>query len=169
MSSGVKNPATSQAYLVGFTYTRPGDISTTKFSDLPPGPDWALYRLPVVSAATTDDSYIFDDEAETPVLESTPRIPEESAAHDLYGLGIVLLEIGHWTTAQRMSRAKGIDGDIRAFQERELPTQVEKLAPRRGTIYQNVVRKCLNPSLWEPQYLAANLADILQSLRLCRV
>lgn len=169
LSTGVGNPATSQTYLVGFTYTRPGDISTTEFSDLPQGRDWALYRLPVSSGATIDDSDIFDDEAESPALAPAPQLLAESAAHDLYGLGIVLLEIGHWTTAQRMSRAKGIDGDLRTFQERELPVQVEKLAARCGTIYQSVVRKCLNPANWEPDSLEANLAGILQSLKLCQV
>lgn len=100
-----------------------------------------------------NDSDIFDDDSDkdipSPALTPPSPVLTESTAHGLYGLGILLMEIGHWTTVERMSRAKGVNGDLRVFQNRELLIQIEKLAARCGTIYQSVVRMCLDLTNWE--------------------
>ncbi|KAI1379828.1 hypothetical protein F4677DRAFT_295970 [Hypoxylon crocopeplum] len=166
LSFGAGHAAVSKLYLVGFSYARPGEDSISEFSDLPQGKDWALYRPP--EARYGDASLSDDDDTSSPVLPSAPSATTASPSDDLYGLGVVLLEIGHWTTAQRMSRAKGIDGDAHAFVKRELPAQVEKLAARCGTIYQDVVRKCLDPAYWSQDDVVDHLASILESLKLCR-
>ncbi|KAI0378059.1 hypothetical protein F5Y04DRAFT_262847 [Hypomontagnella monticulosa] len=168
LSFGVGDAAVSRLYLVGFSYARPGEDSMSEFSDLPQGKYWALYRPPEArygDAGLSDDE---NDDTSSPVLPSAPSAPTASPSDDLYGLGIVLLEIGHWTTAQRMSRAKDIDGDAHAFVKRELPAQVEKLAARCGTIYQDVVRKCLDPAYWSQDDVMDHLASVLESLKLCR-
>ncbi|UKZ77746.1 hypothetical protein TrVFT333_005472 [Trichoderma virens FT-333] len=167
LSFGVGSDAMSKLYLVGFTYARPDDESSFEFSDLPQGRDWAFYRPPTITNAKSD---IFDDDEgdNASILTTESLATVGSAAHDIYGLGIVLLEIGHWTIAQKMSKSKGIINDVRTFQQQELPVQVEKLAARCGTIYRDVVRQCLDPTNWRQEIVIDNLASILQSLRLCR-
>lgn len=149
---------TSRVFFVGFTYARQGDKSQ-EFSELPKGHDWDYYRFHA-SFRNGDDEIDVD-----PPLEAAPETTPApgSAAHDLYGLGIVLLEIGLWTTVQSMAGDRGVVD----FQANKLRTYVEQLSHRCGDIYQSVVEKCLTPSLWDPSSLTDKLADILASLKLC--
>jgi len=167
LAFGAGDDAVSRLYLVGFTYARPGD-SLSEFSDLPQSKDWAFYRPPLTTNSSRDDSYIFDDDIFSPEAPPDLEVSSDSVAYDMYGLGIVLVEIGHWTTVHALAKSIGLDSDLQTFQAEGLPKQVEKLAARCGTIYQSVVVKCLDSAHWRQESVTQNLADILQSLRLCR-
>lgn len=63
-----------------------------------------------------------------------------NTANDLYGLGVVLVEIGHWCTASQIRGHRG----SRDFHVDLLPQAVDKLEFNMGKIYKNVVLMCLN-------------------------
>ena len=133
-------------------------------SDLPEGKDWAFYRPRSATRSADngdDDEDLFDggfSEQDTMALPGT-------TAYDMYGLGVVLLEIGIWAPAYNMVK----DGNLETFQNKGLPENVERLGSRCGAIYRSVVQKCLDPSNWGPRETTTeNLASILESLRVCR-
>lgn len=130
--------AISKVYLIGFTYIRPGEPLPSAISELPEGKDWAFYRPPSTARVvwdSDDDEDLFDDSASSRITTAMPG----TTAYDMYGLGIVLLEIGMWATAYNMSK----NGKLETFFAQGLPGHIEKLGPRCGAIYQGVVRKCL--------------------------
>jgi serine/threonine protein kinase len=63
-------------------------------------------------------------------------------AFDYFSLGVVLLELGTWTTMESL-RSHHSDLNIEDFQEILLSTYVPMLRERRGGIYENAVRSCL--------------------------
>jgi hypothetical protein len=60
--------------------------------------------------------------------------------HDLYGLGVILLEIGLWKTANAMRGRAG----LRDFHQEIIPQYVEQLSYRVGDCYHDAVHKCLH-------------------------
>jgi hypothetical protein len=60
--------------------------------------------------------------------------------HDLYGLGVILLEIGLWKTANAMRGRAG----LRDFHQEIIPQYVEQLSYRVGDCYRDAVHKCLH-------------------------
>ncbi|KAF1999572.1 kinase-like protein [Amniculicola lignicola CBS 123094] len=63
-------------------------------------------------------------------------------AFDYYSLGIVLLELGTWSTMESL-RSYHSETNIEDFKETLLSTYVPLLRERRGSIYESVVRSCL--------------------------
>jgi hypothetical protein len=157
------NSAITKLYLIGFAYTRPGEVVPSGISDLPEGKDWAFYRPPSATRSANpaeDEEDLFDggfSAQDTTTLSGT-------TAYDMYGLGIVLLEIGIWAPAYGMVK----NGKLETFWAKGLPENVEKLGSRCGAIYRSVVRKCLDPANWGPEDTTENLASVLESLRICR-
>ena len=158
---GIRN-----VYLVGFTYSRAKD-SASEFSNLPNSSSMLAYRPPPPKARSDDTeehSDMSDDEDNADASLGTPK----TAAHDLYGLGIVLLEIGLWTTVEMIMKSRKVL-DPHDFQRLLLGEYVNKLSARCGEIYCNVVRKCLSAGhLDDDESLNERLADIVAELSECR-
>ncbi|KAF9556296.1 hypothetical protein CPC08DRAFT_711329 [Agrocybe pediades] len=78
--------------------------------------------------------------------------------HDMYSLGVVLLEIGMWKPVRRMNKAlqevcdrRSFNTDIVRLREYLLDEATNHLANEIGSIYASVVLCCLNRTA--PQYL----------------
>lgn len=157
-------------YLTGFSYAKPinlkdGHGSISDLSILPTeNQTFSLYRPP---HSITQPSSL--EEPGDKIQPGTPTARLD-ATFDVYGLGIVLLEIGLWRTiaslydeAKRkyehnhLAHAFAGNGNagppcltINDFLESEyLTALVEMLGPRTGLIYQRVVEKCLKLSGWK--------------------
>lgn len=65
------------------------------------------------------------------------------ARFDVYGLGLLLLEIGHWTPLSDLFKVRYTLED---FKKRLETIWVGRLASKCGSIYMNVVRDCLEQS-----------------------
>ncbi|KAL4981604.1 hypothetical protein BDW68DRAFT_172112 [Aspergillus falconensis] len=99
--------------------------------------------------------------------ESDPsKRPRWSAATDIYGLGVMLVEIGHWTSASEAWKTESLYD----FHQKILPELVDGLGYQMGVIYKNVVEFCLKMDVaatelgvWE-QYSQ----KVLEQLELCR-
>ena len=61
--------------------------------------------------------------------------------YDIYGLGLVLLEIGLWRTIQSLRQEYVNEEEFRADLTTEL---VDMLVPRMGTVYWRATQRCLN-------------------------
>ncbi|KAI1124850.1 hypothetical protein F5Y10DRAFT_248410 [Nemania abortiva] len=139
----------SRLFLVGFTYSRSDDASH-EFSNLPQRPDWEHYRPLKADAREAEGGD-----------GSEGRDAEGSAATDMYGLGVVLVEIGLWRTARSLGK------DAVQFRTSRMREFLGQLAPRCGSIYCDVVRKCLDGHHWGSETLKENLADLLADLKSC--
>ncbi|RDI86901.1 hypothetical protein Vi05172_g3311 [Venturia inaequalis] len=62
---------------------------------------------------------------------------------DVYGLGLLLLEIGHWTPLSDLYKVRYT---LEEFKKRLETIWVGRLASKCGSIYMNVVRDCLEQS-----------------------
>jgi hypothetical protein len=85
---------------------------------------------------------------------------------DIYGLGLVLLEIGLWCPLSDIFKQKYTLDD---FRKRLETVWVRKLATRCGSIYQSVVKECLqqaSQNVTEEQ-MRANYARWLKKLKRC--
>ncbi|KAL5000772.1 hypothetical protein BDV10DRAFT_182961 [Aspergillus recurvatus] len=92
--------------------------------------------------------------------------PRWSAATDIYGLGVMLLELGHWTSASEAWKTESLYD----FHHKIIPELVDGLGYQVGVIYKNVVEFCLKMDsaatelgVWE-QYTR----KVLEQLELCR-
>lgn len=102
---------------------RPYLTSFAQFSGDGPSPEplaSSMYRHP-------DDKRSIDDEA--------------AWAYDLYSLGLVLMEIGLWTSVSRLWKMKYNNS---MFKQRIENLYLKKLGPKCGTAYLNVVQLCLD-------------------------
>lgn len=61
-------------------------------------------------------------------------------ATDIYGLGVVLVEIGHWRTASNLCG----NASVQEFHEILLPRAVDRLGYLMGDLYRDVARWCFN-------------------------
>jgi hypothetical protein len=109
-------------YLVGFTEARVDQSS--EMSALEKG-DYDLYRP-------------YQDSASAKSADKT--LPKDLyVQHDLYGLGIVLLEIGLWRTVDSLRGRKGL-ADLH---QKLIPQYVAQLSYRTGNYYRDAVLQCL--------------------------
>ncbi|KAI1824727.1 hypothetical protein F4861DRAFT_504547 [Xylaria intraflava] len=140
-----KNP-----YLMGFDCSRPADAETWTATDF--NIDNNLYRHP----------------------DRWGRPVSFERHHELYALGLLLLEIGCWRAVPTMgSRSK----DLRSVRNPEtlrsyfLDIVDSRLAHDTGSKYAAVVRKCIEKRDWntyeDSQYLTLFREQILEPLRNC--
>lgn len=171
-------------YLTGFSYARPGDLNDADLSTLPSyNPAFSLYRPP------RSMLQIHSPDANSPP-NNQPLTSHPGATLDIYGLGIILLEIGLWKTISEIyedcrkaklrsrnatfpsivsetcpdSSASGLT--LKEFQESPnmLLLMVESLGPRVGITYRDVVRQCLwLEGLSQPQEGGKDKGCVLQS------
>ncbi|KAL8688393.1 MAG: hypothetical protein Q9218_005684 [Villophora microphyllina] len=120
---GNESPELSKAYLTGFEYVRPVSGSTSG-PMLDMNEQGALYRHPD--------------------LQAEPNI-ELSKIRDLYSLGVVLLEIGLWTTARQLvQQARPPKPSSLAQSKEEYIRKANSRLPlRMGTSYTQAVVACL--------------------------
>jgi hypothetical protein len=116
-------PTLDNPYLVGFEYAR----EDAGFSDNPVHPDIAtdIYRHPQTWGKPTTNF---------------------QKMHDIYSLGVVLLEIGMWEPAETLEKTKF--SDLLYNDRFDVQKMFQKEAARRlpfglGSAYAKVVRKCL--------------------------
>ncbi|KAL8705746.1 MAG: hypothetical protein Q9225_008009 [Loekoesia sp. 1 TL-2023] len=116
-------PQLSKPYLAGFEYIRPVDGST-------------VGQPLEISEKTT--LYCHPDLQEEPNLEF-------GKIHDLYSLGVVLLEIGLWVTARQLLQQARLPRPSapRIIQEEYVKKANSKLPLRMGRSYTEVVIACL--------------------------
>ncbi|KAH6977241.1 hypothetical protein BKA56DRAFT_587963 [Ilyonectria sp. MPI-CAGE-AT-0026] len=152
----------SRVFLIGFTYSRPDDPSQ-EFSNLPQQPDWERYRPLKTSPSRSEDGNSSDEEDNQGDKSDseTKTSTFGTAAADMYGLGVVLIEIGLWRTARSLAK------DANQFRTSRMKEFFEQLSPRCGDVYCDVIRRCLDGRHWGTDKLKENLADLLADLKSC--
>ena len=158
-------------YLIGFTFARPGvsndHDSSQEFSDLPSNRGALLYRPPRNVGKVNSFDDVASDDDQDDFNASQEGLCEGHAAHDMYALGIILVEIGLWDTIENLkNRRKGMN--METFQTQGLKELIPQLRWRCGNVYTDVVEKCLDVSNWDRDTLTDNLGDILGRLKQCR-
>jgi len=145
----------SRLFLIGFTYSRANNPAQ-EFSNLPANPEWELYR-PAKSTSPGDNSLDGPDEDAKGSEEdiSSELSASNPVAVDMYGLGIVLIEIGLWKPAKTLVK------------EATWEICLTQMLPRCGAIYCEVVRRCLDVPYWDSSSLDEKLADLLAQLKSC--
>jgi hypothetical protein len=158
----------TELYVVGFCYAHPGDkedLSTLPERDS----GFQLYRPPAslgfpATEMTSSHSGPPSDSSRRGMATAT----EVGTAHDVFGLGILLLELGFWRTIQSLNREVSRN---RPFSRDTLNSLVDRLGPRTGDTYRDVVRKCLmlEGSLNGGMNTVENLKSIMEDLLWCKV
>jgi hypothetical protein len=158
----------TDVYLSGFSYARPGragnaDLSTLPCEDL----EFILYR----PSRTLKKELPLIDEVNHGISgkesDGSGEKSRVTAAFDIFGLGIVLLEIGHWRTIDSMRS----DVPNHEFLDSSRFTKiVNNLGYRVGDIYRDVVRKCLGLEGWagEADIERKFLQDVICKLAQCK-
>jgi serine/threonine protein kinase len=126
-------------YLVNFEYARPVSGSTALFRDDNEAKD--IYRHPAVQA---------DAEKKTSF----------NVAHDIYSLGVVLLEIAVWQTAQAMVDASKPDDrrlNSKTIRQLYIDSAEQRLPFLTGTEYTDAVLACLGDD-FKDEYKKADFA-----------
>jgi hypothetical protein len=118
-----------QPFVAGFEFARPNTVR-----DL---------SLEGYAGAAGFDAYCHPDLVASLSVDRRDR-KRYQRCFDIYGLGVVLLEIGCWTSAEGILRSRaGIEG---TNHEHLLATARESLPSRAGTRYKQAVCECLE---WE--------------------
>lgn len=156
-------------YLTGFVYARDDADTIWEMSNLPESRTFALYRPPVEDPSSLSGEDSGDNEADpSKEQEIEHGMSAISAAHDIYGLGVVLLEIGLWDTIDKIKDRKLAHLSVQEFQTTRLKEPLKQLSGRCGDIYRGVVEKCLDHCAWTTDNLAESLGEMLGSLKQCR-
>ncbi|KAL2202211.1 hypothetical protein CC79DRAFT_172613 [Sarocladium strictum] len=156
-------------YLTGFVYARDDADTVWEMSNLPESRTFALYRPPVEEFSSLHGQDSGDNEEDSSNEQGiTHGTSAVSAAHDIYGLGIVLLEIGLWDTIDKIKDRKHARLSVHEFQTTRLKEPLEQLSGRCGDIYRGVVERCLDHCGWTTDNLVESLGGMLGSLKQCR-
>ncbi|OQE21696.1 hypothetical protein PENSTE_c011G00396 [Penicillium steckii] len=115
----------NRPYLVGVAEARPGQIP---------------HQSSQLSTEYVDRELYWPWCTVTRESSTEPSTDTWCTATDLYGLGVVLVEIGHWRTASQLCG----DASVREFHQTLLPRAVDKLDYLMGGLYQGVVKWCFN-------------------------
>jgi hypothetical protein len=112
-------------YVVGFERARPDHRAEVTLPDNNGDEEWAYYRHPARRNIPP------------------PRFERE---HDLYSIGLVLLEIGHWKPLATMTarRSTETNTEVGYLTQDNLKKWVRLLGSRMGEIYMQVVKECLD-------------------------
>jgi hypothetical protein len=117
-------------YIVGFNYSRPSDPTKSTLEYSMTHFEHDMYRHPQVAQF-----------ASRKVLRSANDRQRFQIAHDLYALGVVLLEIGLWRRVGTLWKDKY---DYQRFLEKLISAYVPRLGPKMGNVYRDVVRGLLS-------------------------
>lgn len=111
----------------------------------------------------TNDPDMAPPPADRSPVQSTPHHEYFKYKHDIYSLGVVLLEIGIWQDLERY--CPGLKDQYPKDRRRDLlETAEEELASSMGSRYANVVKACLDVdnSRWD----AFRVLDELSSIKI---
>jgi hypothetical protein len=125
-------------YIHGFMFSRPTDPSeiTLEYSRIHFEHD--LYRHPQVAQF-----------ASRKVLREKTDHQRFQTFHDLYALGIILLEIGLWRRIGTLWKDKYTQA---SFQKKLVTAYVPRLGPKMGTIYRDMVQQLLTIPVMEEHH-----------------
>lgn len=120
-----ENANLEAAFLLGFSYSRPEDheglSSELRTTD---SQDFSLYQHPRLLSV------------------SVGKGPRYCKTFDIYGLGCVLLEIGLWRRLKELWKPE-YHGKPEIWKQKLVDKWVFELRGRCGSVYEDVVRKCL--------------------------
>jgi hypothetical protein len=133
------------AYLSGFGYSKPSDPAESTIEVSQPNREHDLYRHPDIVSARAN-----------PFRTQRTR---QHQRHDLYSLGIVLLEIGLWEQVRSLWKQKYTPEE---FLDKLLRTYVPKLGYKMGAIYRDVVHDLLS---MEIQAFPSEVPDLRSIVR----
>jgi hypothetical protein len=129
--------ATKNEYDVRTPYLSSFDLfSEYSIEPLSSAPGRNLYRRP-------DDPRISDGVCQFCSRKSLDSCKCAKYRFDIYGLGVLLLEVGLWLPLSDLFKVKY---SLEDFKRRIETIWVRKLASKTGSIYMNVVRECLQLS-----------------------
>lgn len=127
----IDGPNLGAPILCGFEYSRPNRVGTSERPDAKP--EWDMYRWPDVQCEKT--------------LEGNSR-----KTHDIYSLGLILIEIAHWRPLNDIlelgEAAKIPIETTRLIRHRllyitDIPGSLKQVKELMGRKYHDVVRLCL--------------------------
>lgn len=164
-----------EPYMIGFDHSRPdeeGNVSLKRSDGSRSGGASALarrakrvYRHPEYESK----------EGPAGVRREQPRF---TRLFDYYSLGVVLLEIGLWHTAeylvqlsQQEASLAGLSSTDGEARRRTLPRQAETLGAYMGEIYRDAVKWCLGASLANRNAHSTEefIRNVIRPLSACRV
>lgn len=136
-SSSPPQLSINSPYISGFSYSKPTDPTESSEEFSTPSRLHDLYRHPEIVLARGN-----------PLGSQQTRLQQR---HDLFSLGIVLLEIGLWEQIRALWKEKYTQS---AFLEKLLTAYVPILGHKMGTVYRDVVSDLLNMRIG--QYRSTN-------------
>lgn len=116
--------------IVGFTYSRPNDPKESTLEYSKPSDENDLYHHPDILRSN-------------PFMQGSQKYLRYEQRHDLFSLGIVLLEIGLWDQAKAFKKPKYTP---EKFLEKLVTAYVPLLGHRMGATYRDVVLELLTGS-----------------------
>ena len=164
--------ATRKIYLIGFAYAREGE-APGQLSNLPIEESWGLYRPPAddqveAGGVTSDEEEVGSGEDVNETSPPPQGVSEQrSISVDMYGLGVVLLEIGLWQTVDSLMR-KSKSPSTEHFHRQDINGYIDQLSSRCGDIFRGVVCTCLRGDNWERSVMQENLSQLLTNLKGCK-
>lgn len=121
----------AKPYLSGFDFSRPA--RPDEMTDIPPGDDaeYNLYRHPCAQSTNPEERERF------------------KKSFDIYSLGVLLVEIAHWATVDKvlgidMNAARGRPSIALRVREQLLAEdRIAELGASMGAVYETATRKCI--------------------------
>jgi hypothetical protein len=161
LHSGSGQPVSlGDPYFTGFALARPNGTDVATSRRVPANVGLALYRHPDVMGI------------------NGAGIAQYQGVHDIYSLGIILLEIGTWVRIEQ----RYIQGTPpQTFRDQLISAAVPQLGPSMGENYMRAVRKCLTGSFGglarlvgdEPDYninlLDSFCLEVIDVIKNCQV
>lgn len=104
----------------------------------------------------TGDDDIMHNLYRHPLIQTTKpgERPRFQKSFDIYSLGFLLVEIGHWSTAENilginLRRARATPSIIEKVREKLLTKEVrEDLSAQMGNIYERATHRCIAGGKW---------------------
>lgn len=134
VSQGLPGPSPSRPQELGYNEPLFVGLGNARVDDVTNDPGDVYYmRKTARSSDINLDYYQHPDKRQNPALRY-------SRAHDIYSLGCLLLEIGLWKPLDKLADIKVYDFEVTKRQFQTLSLNLDGMT---GSIYGNVVRRCL--------------------------
>jgi serine/threonine protein kinase len=161
----------TKPYLVGFEYSRESERES-QTEDVANDLEWNLYRHPDLQGLPREPS-----DPGKKDKGCKPQRPPFSTRHDIYSLGVVLLELGLLESASKiLQRARGDPEygphSATSFRRWLLEKDVPRLGPQMGKAYRDATALCITGDfiIGEDASLEhAFYVDVVRPLGACQV